>query len=76
VRPTDRRGRSRAPDHQHGRDDDAVSPDLDSIRPRRLRVSRLGKVLVVSARYGEHGLRKMFRAESTVDYYDREPTDE
>jgi uncharacterized cupin superfamily protein len=35
-----------------------------------------GKVLVVSARYGEHGLRKMFRAESTVDYYDREPTDE
>jgi len=35
-----------------------------------------GKVLVVSGRYGERGLRKMFRGENTVDYYDREPTDE
>jgi uncharacterized cupin superfamily protein len=33
-----------------------------------------GKVLVVSGRRGERGLRKMFRAETTVDYYDREPT--
>lgn len=31
-----------------------------------------GKVLVVTGRAGEPGLRKMFRAESTVDYYDRE----
>ena len=32
------------------------------------------KVLVVSGRRG--GLRKMFRAENTVDYYDREKTTE
>ena len=31
-----------------------------------------GKVLVVSGRRGARGLRKMFRAETTVDYYDRE----
>jgi uncharacterized cupin superfamily protein len=30
------------------------------------------KVLVVTGRHGEPGLRKMFRAETTVDYYDRE----
>lgn len=30
------------------------------------------KVLVVAGKPGEPGLRKMFRAESTVDYYDRE----
>jgi uncharacterized cupin superfamily protein len=30
------------------------------------------KVLVVTAESGEKGLRKMFRAENTVDYYDRE----
>jgi len=30
------------------------------------------KVLVVTAESGERGLRKMFRAENTVDYYDRE----
>ena len=34
-----------------------------------------GKVLVVSGRYGQRGLRKMFRAENTVDYYDREPVE-
>jgi uncharacterized cupin superfamily protein len=30
------------------------------------------KVLVVAGRRGERGLRKLFRAENTVDYYDRE----
>ena len=34
-----------------------------------------GKVLVVSGRHGERGLRKMFRGENTVDYYDREPNE-
>jgi uncharacterized cupin superfamily protein len=33
------------------------------------------KVLVVGRRNGSR-LRKMFRAEATVDYYDREPADE
>lgn len=33
------------------------------------------KVLVVAAKRGERGLRKMIRAENTVDYYDREPTE-
>lgn len=33
-----------------------------------------GKVLVVTGKPGERGLRKMFRAEATVDYYDREKT--
>jgi uncharacterized cupin superfamily protein len=31
------------------------------------------KVMVVSGSSGERGLRKMFRAENTVDYYDRDP---
>ncbi len=31
-----------------------------------------GKVSVEAGRRGERGLRKMFRAETTVDYYDRE----
>jgi len=31
-----------------------------------------GKVLVVSGKRGDGGLRGMFRAEDTVDYYDRE----
>ena len=31
-----------------------------------------GKVSVVAGRPGERGLRKMFRAETSVDYYDRE----
>lgn len=31
-----------------------------------------GKVSIVAGKRGEHGLRKMFRAETTVDYYDRE----
>ncbi len=31
-----------------------------------------GKVSVVAGRPGRRGLRKMFRAETTVDYYDRE----
>ena len=34
-----------------------------------------GKVLVVARRDGTSGLRKLFRAETTVDYYDREPVD-
>ena len=32
------------------------------------------KVLVTSGKRGQRGLRKMFRAETTVDYYDREDT--
>jgi uncharacterized cupin superfamily protein len=31
-----------------------------------------GKVSVLASRDGEPGLRKIFRAEATVDYYDRE----
>jgi uncharacterized cupin superfamily protein len=34
------------------------------------------KVLVASGKRGERGLHKLFRAENTVDYYDRERTDE
>ena len=34
------------------------------------------KLLVASARRGEPGLRKLFRAEHTVDYYDRERTED
>jgi uncharacterized cupin superfamily protein len=34
-----------------------------------------GKVLVVTGQRGEPGLRKMFRAENTVEYYDRERFD-
>ena len=30
------------------------------------------KVLIVAGKRGDRGLRKMFRAENTVDYYDRE----
>jgi uncharacterized cupin superfamily protein len=33
------------------------------------------KVLVASGKRGQRGLRKIFRAENTVDYYDRERTD-
>jgi uncharacterized cupin superfamily protein len=32
------------------------------------------KVLIATGRHGEPGLRKLFRAENTVDYYDREKT--
>ncbi len=32
------------------------------------------KMLVVTGQRGEPGLRKIFRTENTVDYYDREPT--
>ena len=31
------------------------------------------KVLIATGQRGDDGLRKIFRAESTVDYYDREP---
>jgi uncharacterized cupin superfamily protein len=34
-----------------------------------------GKIMIGAGRRGEPGLRKMFRAESTVDYYDRESTE-
>ena len=34
------------------------------------------KVLVVAGKRGDRGLRKMFRAENTVDYYDREKREE
>lgn len=34
------------------------------------------KVMLVTGKPGEPGLRKMFRAEQTVDYYDREPARE
>lgn len=33
------------------------------------------KVLVVAGARGQRGLRKLFRAETTVEYYDREPTE-
>jgi uncharacterized cupin superfamily protein len=32
------------------------------------------KVMIVTGKPGEPGLRKMFRAEATVEYYDREKT--
>jgi uncharacterized cupin superfamily protein len=32
-----------------------------------------GKLSVVAGKHGESGLRKVFRAETGVDYYDREP---
>ena len=32
------------------------------------------KMLVVTGQRGEPGLRKIFRSENTVDYYDRKPT--
>ncbi len=34
------------------------------------------KVLIVTGNRGERRLRKMFRAENTVDYYDREANEE
>lgn len=34
-----------------------------------------GKVLVVAGPSGPAGLRKMFRAENSVDYYDRQPAE-
>ncbi len=34
-----------------------------------------GKIMIGAGRRGEAGLRKMFRAEQTVDYYDRENTE-
>jgi uncharacterized cupin superfamily protein len=34
------------------------------------------KILISSGKRGERGLRKIFRAEHTVDYYDREVTQE
>jgi len=33
------------------------------------------KILIVPGQRGERNLRKMFRAEATVDYYDREKTE-
>ena len=33
-----------------------------------------GKISIVAGRRGEPGFRKIFRAESTVDYYDGEKT--
>jgi uncharacterized cupin superfamily protein len=35
-----------------------------------------GKVLVAAGKRGERALRKMFRAENTVEYYDRESVDD
>ena len=37
-------------------------------------VIQSGKVLVVAGQRGNRGLRKMFRGENTVDYYDGENT--
>lgn len=34
-----------------------------------------GKIMIGAGRRGEPGLHKMFRAEQTVDYYDRESTE-
>jgi hypothetical protein len=33
------------------------------------------KILVVAGQRGERNLREIFRAEATVDYYDREKTE-
>jgi hypothetical protein len=33
------------------------------------------KVMIAAGRHGVPGLYKMFRAENTVDYYDRESTE-
>jgi uncharacterized cupin superfamily protein len=33
------------------------------------------KILIVAGQRGERNLRKMFRAEATVEYYDREKTE-
>ena len=33
-----------------------------------------GKILIAAGKRGSRGLRKIFRAETTVDYYDREKT--
>jgi len=35
-----------------------------------------GKILVLAGKRGERNLRKMFRAETVVDYYDREKTED
>jgi hypothetical protein len=34
------------------------------------------KILIVAGERGKRNLRKMFRAEQSVDYYDREKTEE
>jgi len=34
------------------------------------------KILIAAGKRGARGLRKLFRAENTVDYYDREKTDD
>ncbi len=69
----DRRRRGGAPDHQHRHDDHALSRALDTRRGRDVRIPGLRRRSVVTAgKRGERGLRKMFRAETTVDYYDRE----
>ena len=34
------------------------------------------KLLIASGKRGQRGLRKLFRAENTVDYYDRESTED
>ena len=53
--------------------DHALSGALDAVRHRGLRISGLGQDAGRRRQAGRTGcLRKIFRAESTVDYYDRE----
>ena len=70
-----RRPGSGAPDHQHGHDRRCAiwrSRSLVDIEACEYPDSQ--KVLIVAGQRGERGLRKLFRAENTVDYYDREKT--
>ena len=41
-------------------------------RSKHVNTLNSGKVLIVTGKRGSRPLRKMFRAENTVDYYDRE----
>ncbi|MEI9985111.1 MAG: cupin domain-containing protein [Aliidongia sp.] len=61
-----------APDHQHRHDDDALSLAVDAVEIEACEYPDSGKVLVAAGKRGNRVLRKMFRAENTVDYYDRE----
>jgi hypothetical protein len=65
---------SGAPNHQYGCDDNALPGALNLVDVETCEYPDSQKILVVTGQRGERGLRKMFRAENTVDYYDREKT--
>jgi hypothetical protein len=48
--------------------------NLDEVALEACEYPDSGKVGVVAGARGARNLRKMFRAENTVDYYDREKT--